>query len=468
MNGERLTGKIIFHKDGTATVVNESGEVLLTVTDQDREAYYFYYIMRDPKIFDDDAQEKFNELPVNEQEPFLMELLKDFYRRNPEYAYFIREQIYNEPLLLLNFFKGVSREHLKRCNITDAGTLKELQKRIKAAEKAIKEFPINYSDMKISHVWPILRIREIFTESELAALYYAQNPQEQTGNSGENVLMQRANKIEFPLDKMNHNIWRSLETNTDGQLKINFDMLSKETDASAMVLYSIDFDKLAGLGDELKITKKLTPFDKLVYIAVSALYNAGNNIISLSQIYYAMGYTGRPGKTDLEKINNAITKMRRAEIFIDNSEESQVTNAYKNSLPYDGSLLPMERVIAYINGKITEGAIHLFREPPVMTFAKDRKQITTINLNVLQSPISKTDANLLIDGYLIERIKREKHTKKDQFTILLSTLYEYANITTSKQKQRAPNKIKRYLNHYKKVDLISGYKMTAEKIIILF
>lgn len=466
MSEEKLTGEIKFKDDGTAEITTENGDLII-INENDGDHSYFNYILQDPAIFDDETRRKYEELPHNERDRFLAELLKEFYRKNPEYAYFMQEQIYKEPLLLLNFFKGASIEHFKSCGI-NAAKLDELQKRIETAEAAIMEKPIDYSNMKIAQIWPILRIRELFTESELAALYYMQNPRSQSENDSANIFIQRANKIEFPLDKMNHNIWRSLESNTGGQLKIDFKMLTDESDPGAIVLYSIDFNKLGEMGDELKITKKLTPFDKRVYIAVSALYNAGNNIITLSQIYYAMGYVGRPGKPDFEKINNAITKMRRAEIFIGNREDPRATKPNKNSLPYDGSLLPMERVTAYINGKMTEGAIHLFREPPVMTFAKDRKQVTTISLKLLQSPISKTDTNILIDDYLIERIKREKYAKKDGCTILLNTLFEYANIKTSKQKQRAPGKIKKYLNYYKQVELIKSYRLTDEKITIEF
>ena len=103
-----------------------------------------------------------------------------------------------------------------------------------------------------------------------------------------------------------------------------------------------------------------------------------------------------------------------------------------------------------------------------MTFAKDRKQVTTIDIKLLQSPISKTDANLLIDDYLLERIHKEKRTKKDSCTIVLDTLYKYANITTSKQKQRAPEKVKKYLNYYKETGLFKSYKMSNDKITIVF
>ena len=55
--------------------------------------------------------------------------------------------------------------------------------------------------------------------------------------------------------------------------------------------------------------------------------------------------------------------------------------------------------------------------------------------------------------YRIARIKNGKQKNK----ILLSTIYENSGITTIKQKQRAPAKIKQLLDHYVKCGFIKGY-----------
>lgn len=268
-----------------------------------------------------------------------------------------------------------------------------------------------------------------------------------------------AKKIDFPLDKPNANLWKLLD---EGSRQITFDMLPKKKAREAYIFYSIDFDALTGAA----ITKKLRPFDKLVYTAISSLFNAGNNVVSLSQIYYAMGYKGTPGAGDRAKINDSITKMNSAKITLDTTKEHAVLKnmpLYK----YDGQLLPMERVTALINGKISEAAIHIFREPPLITFAKERKQITTIDVELLQSPLSKTDTNIQIQDYLLERISREKHKGKT-CTILLETLYRETNTTTKKQKQRATPKITILLEYFQEKKFIKGYTLEEKKIIIQF
>ena len=276
----------------------------------------------------------------------------------------------------------------------------------------------------------------------------------------------RTKTVEFPLDKPNSILWSLLEKDTKGQVTFNMAKFGSKQNIPAY--YAIDFD---ALGDDITITKRLLPFDKRVYIAVSALFNAGNNVISLSQIYYAMGYTGRPGTKDLSRINDAITKMMTAHIFFNNEQEAEKYKYPK--FVYDGSLLPLERGTAIVNGQLADAAIHIFREPPLITFAKQRKQITTVDVKLLQSPVSKTDANLQIDDYLIERISKARNGKGKSCRILFKTLYDHTGIpdkpktnTEKQQKKRAPDKIKKYLTHYQQQGFISRFTMEADGITI--
>lgn len=296
-------------------------------------------------------------------------------------------------------------------------------------------------------------IREAIERAATAA-YKAEYPE---------TTARRAEIVQYPIDKVNSSIWNLLQETTGRQTKL---ALKAEKDGSPKQLsiyYSIDFEELESAG--LKITKRLLPFDKRVYIAIAALYNAGNRIITLTQIHYAMGNTGRPAAEHLKKINDSITKMRSANVFIDTLEESQVYNYPR--FKYEDYLLPVARTTAIVNGKIADAAIQIKGEPPIMAFARQRKQITTITVKVLQSPLSKTDANLLIDDYLIERIGRAKRTGKS-VKILYTTLFEKAQITTYKQKDRAPKKIETYLQHYQSCGLISRYAMLKDGIQIEF
>lgn len=279
------------------------------------------------------------------------------------------------------------------------------------------------------------------------------------------IIAQQIDSVNYPLDKPNSKIWNLLtEIEPNGQIKINFDTSKKGSGKNAVISYSINFEALENM-PELKITRKLTPFDKRIYIVAAALFNAGNEVITATQIYKA-DHDKEPSDTDIKKINESLTKMGAAHVFIDNNKEINVNTKYPKFY-YDASLLPFERMSAYINGKLSEAAIHLLREPPLITFAKERKQITTIDREILLAPVSKTDANLRIEDYLIERISHMKsqHSKAPR-RLLYSTIYENCSITEKKQKQRTPEKIKRFLNHYKDCGFIKGYSDDAEGVNI--
>lgn len=283
------------------------------------------------------------------------------------------------------------------------------------------------------------------------------------------VIAKKTKEIGYPIDKVNSTIWEILSEDLDGQLTFPIkaeSSIDAKKGKEINIYYTIQFEAIEGL----KITKNLNAYDKRVYIAIGALFNAGNEVVTLNQIYYAMGNTSKPSKTQLDKINGAVTKMRNATIYLDNGEEIEANYKYPR-FKYDGSLLPMERVAATINGQTTETAIHLFREPPVISFAKKRSQITTFDVKLLQSPINKTDSNLKLEDYLLERIAKAKNaakkTKKKTEKILYKTIYEHCNFTNRMQKSRAPETIRRYLDYYKSVQYITGYNMKDPESIIV-
>lgn len=285
--------------------------------------------------------------------------------------------------------------------------------------------------------------------------------QDEAANNKElpSITVRKMDGVDFPLDKVNANMWKLLE-DTSGQYEFKFDVSKKGSAQPIDIYYVLDFSEL----QNASITKKLEIYDKRVYLAIAALYNGGYDRVSILQIYNTMGYKGRPGASDIKKINSSITKMNGAKLYINNMAEAK---AYKyDRFEYDGQLLPMERVKGIVNGQVAEAVIHIFREPPMVSFARQRKQITTINVRLLDTPLSKTSANMELEDYLLERIS---HMKKGSVRkrMLLATIYENANIKTIKQKQRAPEKIKKLLEHYKENGFIKGYRIDDKGVTII-
>lgn len=270
----------------------------------------------------------------------------------------------------------------------------------------------------------------------------------------------RTENLDFPLDKVNSEVWGLLESDTQGQIGLN--MAKKNSDEQLLTYYSINFDELASL-ENVKITKRLTAFDKMTYIAAAALFNAGNEWITATQIYYLMGNdrNKNPSAAQLDKILAGVRKMHSAGIYVNNTQEAKKYNY--PVFQYEGSLFPLEIVTATVNGKTTGAAIHLLREPPLMTFAKERKQVTKINTRLLTAPISKTESHLAIQDYLLERIARAKHDGKKQERILFSKIAEKTNNTEAKR-SRVQDAVKTYMQHFKAEAWITDFTTDKDGI----
>lgn len=282
-----------------------------------------------------------------------------------------------------------------------------------------------------------------------------------------NVITKKANSIEYPLDKLNSLMWSK-----EGNLSVEVNVAKEEDrEKDISIAYAIDFTKLIQNGSVM-ISNALTAYDKRVYIAVAALFKVKNEILSIPMIYHAMGFAGDPGESDRAQIYKSIIKMRFTAIHIDTTKEARIYKYPK--FEYNGALLPSddERNVL-INGNFTERAIRFFIEPPLIKFARERKQITTFDIKLLQSPISKTDINLKIEDYLLERIARAKEGT-GQPKILYKTIADKVgieNMTKDNQKnlrKRLPDKINRYLNYYVKCQFIKKYVIDKDGVTVFF
>lgn len=302
------------------------------------------------------------------------------------------------------------------------------------------------------------------------------------------VITQRLDSIEFPIDKINRKIW-NLPAEYSGKGVIGIRVEKSGSETPIRVSYSIDFPKIEEMitASGGTITRALSFYDKRVCAAAAGLFNNGQNYFSFTALFHAMGYEGRPGKKHLEKLEASIKKLEGAIIMLNNSAEVEAGYKYP-TFKYYGSLLPMEFVKAEIDGVMVDSAIHLFREPPLVSFARQRNQFTTVKLDLLQSPVNKTETSIAIEDYLIARIAHEKHERfekrktilklqrlktrtvedekrlakmlkadKAPLRILAETICNEAGITEKKQRQRAFDTASRFLDHYKSKGNISDF-----------
>ncbi|MBQ2348061.1 MAG: hypothetical protein II388_06810 [Clostridia bacterium] len=267
-------------------------------------------------------------------------------------------------------------------------------------------------------------------------------------------------ELQYPLDKVNASLWGLIPLKEATALKAESDKDGKKgKQASIYVL--LDFDELDGV----KISRQLTSYDKRVFIAVANLKAQGHDTITAEQIYKAMGNPKRPNADTIKKILQSVECISRGRVTIDNTEEAKMYTRYdrvKATFP----LLTTEICSGYANGKVVDNAIKVLEIPRLLTFAEKRGQLTTVPLRLLESPISKTEANLLLEDYLFNRIARMRNSPKITRTILLETVYQKCNVTSKMQKSRLPEKLERLLQFYKDESWITGFTITERSIEI--
>lgn len=296
----------------------------------------------------------------------------------------------------------------------------------------------------------------------------------------DNIKVIKPNDFKLPVSKLHNNIFDSL-FNENGQISGQISFLDpstfdtendnnnlvelcvgaqKDTNrADRLILYGIDQDELDGLN----ISREIDSYDQRVYDAICTLYDCGNKIITITQIYRTMGGKGNPAKSDLQKINNSIVKLWSTKVFVDETKD------YEEYLPKDGKIKHRGRILnisfkdAYIHNKYVESAIVFLEEPYLLNFSKRRKQIEAIPRNVIENNKRMTNKNLAIENYLLTRISRMKSAKRNNKTntsnrILFDKIIEKAH--EKNKPDRVITTARDYLEHYKSdsVKWIVGYK----------
>lgn len=373
---------------------------------------------------------------INYFREIMIEVLGEEKVNDPDFL----ERIKREEYIMLDE-RGISIDGLIYDAISDENGIKEDSEETRATIREI-----------------VKRYAELIKQGSAAA-----TEQQATLDQLPSVSHQKLKDVMYPLDKVNSYLFGLVAVGEETPLKAESNADSKKG-KQANIYILLDFDEIDGL----KISRKLTAYDKRVFIAVANLAKQGHWITTAEQIYKAMGNKGRPNAATIEKILESVEILSKARVYIDNTEETKLYTKYER---IKGSfyLLATEQVKAYANGIIVEDAIQILGIPKLLTFAENRGQVTTTPLALLESPMSQTEANLLLEDYLFSRIARMKNAKrlsKTQKTILIETIYQKCSIATYKQKQRLSDKIITILDHYKSEGWIKGFTLTDRSIDI--
>ena len=188
--------------------------------------------------------------------------------------------------------------------------------------------------------------------------------------------------------------------------------------------------------------------------------------MSLSQIAAVMGNRSNPSTNMIERIEKSIYKMMTAAVILDQTEDYSKYTELVIEKKYIGNVLAAERKMATINGQLVADALHLYREPILMEFARVRGQLSRVPKEVIENTKRQTDNNIAIETYLMQRIARMKDPKAKAIKkIRYDAIFKDAELV-GKQQHRAMSTIFEYLDHYKKVGWIEGYSRIKEGVQI--
>lgn len=290
--------------------------------------------------------------------------------------------------------------------------------------------------------------------------YYAKRYEEnkQSKKVAENQIVKIPHTKQFrKLDKFDY-LTDQISTGIfDGEINIETIMFSA----------FVDFENLDGV----KLSKKLSSYEKFVWhTCVNLIFQDNHDILTLEQIYKAMGNSGNANPETKAEILEAIENMSKVRVTVDvpiNSELYPELDQFKGTF----QLLATNTKQALSRGQIAKNSIQILEKPQLFYFAKAINQVCSFPAAVLEVPVNKTKANITLLNFLLQKILKMKHDDFSQKEILLNEMFMQCNINDRSKKSRLLNKengtLRKMLNHFVFADFIHGYEITERELNIV-
>lgn len=264
-------------------------------------------------------------------------------------------------------------------------------------------------------------------------------------------------------------IWETLaKQKADGQLtflplKLDVDISGKASKMQVFNYVQLSYD------GELSYNKaKITSYDKLILDTVCSIILAGNDQMTLTDIYkVSKGNTKtRPNQKALDRIELALRKFSGHRLYMDITNEinAQYINTDNEDLlkgTWDRPMLEYEGLeLIAANGSRVK-AIKINRKPMLLQYNEAKRQIVTFPTELLDTPEHFTESYAAIKSYLLKEITLMKKGHRNNYKILYSTIYSECGLeepTDRTIKSRDRETIKKMLDYWKSHSYIKGYK----------
>ena len=281
----------------------------------------------------------------------------------------------------------------------------------------------------------------------------------------EEILVRYPAKYITPIDKVSNKAFEGVLNSAE---PIAVEVIKKAKSRKEIYTFvMIDIAELEGV--KINGRRELTAFDREVHDAIITLYVEGGNVlITVNMIYQMM--TGKKdahcSPKQAQAISDSITKLMFSHAIIDASQEAKLRGLDKAK--YDSNLLNAKRLTVSANGQTVE-AIKMLDTPILYDYAERRNQIGRFDVKLLDSPVNKTEENIVLDGYLRRRILGMKGSSKLSPTIKYDTIYKQLEISAGSEsslrnkKMKIRNNVKKILDFYKEEGFIKGYVENSHK-----
>ena len=146
----------------------------------------------------------------------------------------------------------------------------------------------------------------------------------------------------------------------------------------------------------------------------------------------------------LKEIEESIDKCMFSKLVIDATEEA----AYYGfeEAKYDGSLLSAEKMTIKMGGRRV-AAYKILVEPLLYRYAKAGKQISAIDIKLLDTPVSKTNDIIVLQGFLLRKIEAMKSDRTADRIIHMMIFIKFSVLMNRKSEKSTPKNKKIYGYH---------------------
>ena len=298
----------------------------------------------------------------------------------------------------------------------------------------------------------------------------------------------KADQYKFPLTKLDQLLFnlnkneRMYNATGKKDVKVNVSKGNSQKKRIETLLY-IDFNNAKENGIIISYEDRITPYDREVYNAVATLVAAGNGRITPSMIFQLLSGNSLEERNKMspetrEKIIRSVEKMSLTRIIVDASAE--VKSGMIAQAIFTNYLIPAKMEEFKINGQVVRDGIVLLDKLPLFDYANKKKQVASIDVKLLDTPLANTPENIVLKGYLLRRIVSISNAKNNMSdTIRYDTLYSHLKIQAPNRNalkikyKQIRDKTKRFLEFWKMEGFIKDYReekevRTLAKIIVDF